>query len=55
MPNSRIAETEIAMTNSASFAEAKWLDAGEMRRWISDEAVQAQPRIAYLDLARALP
>lgn len=48
-----------AMTNSASFAEAKWLDAGEMRRWISGEADQAQPRpeprIAYLDLARALP
>ena len=48
-----------AMTNSVGFAEAKWLDAGEMRRWISDEADQAQPRpeprIAYLDLARALP
>ena len=44
-----------AMTNSASFAEAKWLDAGEMRRWISNEAVQTQPRIADRDLARALP
>ena len=48
-----------AMTNSVGFAEAKWLDAGEMRRWIAGDAKAAEPRpeprIAYLDLARTLP
>lgn len=44
-----------AMTNSADFASAKWLDAAEMRRWIAGERSGIEPRIAYLDLARALP
>lgn len=44
-----------AMTNSASFAEAKWLDAAEMRRWVGAGEARSAPRIAYLDLARALP
>lgn len=44
-----------AMTNSASFAEAKWLDAAEMRRWVGAGEARSAPRIAYLDLARVLP
>ncbi|WP_374407852.1 alpha/beta hydrolase [Pelagerythrobacter sp.] len=48
-----------AMTNSVRFADAKWLDAGEMRKWVAGEAENVgprlEPRIAYLDLARALP
>ena len=44
-----------AMTNSAGFASAKWLDAAQMRRWVAGENGEAPPRIAYLDLARALP
>ena len=44
-----------AMTNSAGFASAKWLDAAQMRRWVAGAGGEAQPRIAYLDLARALP
>ena len=44
-----------AMTNSVGFASAKWLDAAQMRRWVAGEAIRAAPRIAYLDLARALP
>lgn len=44
-----------AMTNSVGFASAKWLDAAEMRRWLADDRSRPDPRIAYLDLARALP
>lgn len=48
-----------AMTNSVGFAEAKWLDAAEMRRWLGERAAapapRAEPRLAYLDLAPMLP
>ena len=60
-----------AMTNSVSFADAKWLDATEMRRWTGLPAPQPQttavqrvaaeaqntpaPVIAYLDLNALLP
>lgn len=44
-----------AMTNSAGFASAKWLDAAAMRRWVAGENARPEPRITYLDLARALP
>ena len=60
-----------AMTNSVSFADAKWLDAAEMRRWtglpvpqpqtdaVQRVAAEAQntpaPVIAYLDLNALLP
>ncbi len=43
------------MTNSVSFAEAKWLSAGEMRGWIGQESSTmeggaAAPKIAYADI-----
>jgi len=44
-----------AMTNSAPFAAAKWLDAAEMRRWVGTGVSRPQPRIAYLDLPAMLP
>lgn len=48
-----------AMTNSVGFAEAKWLDAAEMRGWLGERppalAPLAAPRLAYLDLAPMLP
>lgn len=60
-----------AMTNSASFDDAKWLGAAEMRRWLgqhADDALPAaaldadplvetrpEPRLAYLDLPPMLP
>lgn len=58
-----------AMTNSVGFAQAKWLDAAEMRGWLGEAEAPAQPRIApkiafandiaagtgYLDLNVALP
>ena len=53
------------MTNSVGFADAKWLRAEEMRRWLGQEPAQEgpaprpsdhrAPRIAYLDLGVALP
>lgn len=54
-----------AMTNSVGFADARWLRADEMRRWVepgradADQAAAAPrtaaPRIAYLDLGAVLP
>jgi len=44
-----------AMTNSAPFAAATWLDAAEMRRWVGTGVSRPQPRIAYLDLPAMLP
>lgn len=44
-----------AMTNSAPFAAAKWLDAAEMRRWVGTGVSRPHPRIAYLDLPPMLP
>lgn len=58
-----------AMTNSVGFADAKWLRAEEMRRWLGQEPApegpapasggrpsdHRAPRIAYLDLGVALP
>lgn len=48
-----------AMTNSVGFAEAKWLDAAEMRGWLGERAAapapRVAPRLAYLDLAPMLP
>jgi hypothetical protein len=39
-----------AMTNSAPFEDARWLDGAEMREWIGG----GSPRLAYLDLGPAL-
>lgn len=54
-----------AMTNSVGFADARWLRAEEMRRWLAPQTAgpdtaapapqPAAPRIAYLDLGAALP
>lgn len=56
-----------AMTNSVPFSGTRWLDATEMRRWLSPAvadlapaappiaALQAEPALAYLDLSSALP
>lgn len=41
-----------ALTNSVPFDEALWLDGPTMRRWIGQH--DAEPRLAYLDLAPAL-
>ncbi|MCP5395134.1 MAG: alpha/beta hydrolase [Sphingomonadaceae bacterium] len=46
------------MTNSVPFSQAKWLDAGDMRGWLSGEAApaaekDATPKLAYLDLGGA--
>jgi hypothetical protein len=53
-----------AMTNSVPFERARWLDANEMRHWLPETQVQAEPapasdpqaepRLAYLDLSAAL-
>ena len=44
-----------AMTNAVPNAEARWLDAAEMRSWLGDEAGKATPVIAYLDLGSGFP
>lgn len=48
-----------AMTNSVSFSDARWLDAQEMRHWLNQPVEMAgpatKPKLAYLDLALALP
>lgn len=48
-----------SMTNSVGFADAKWLDAAEMRRWLGEQPIvpapRAAPRLAYLDLPPMLP
>jgi hypothetical protein len=43
-------EAFYAMTNSAPFEDARWLDGAEMREWIGG----GSPRLAYLDLGPAL-
>jgi hypothetical protein len=44
-----------AMTNSVPNQDAMWLSAQQMRSWIAtDNAVQAAPRLAYLDLGLLL-
>lgn len=43
-----------AMTNSASFEDALWLDGQQMRQWIVREEKEQAPRLAYLDLGAAL-
>lgn len=49
------------MTNSVSFAGAKWLTAQDMRAWLGLKAAQknspeaAKPQIAYLDLGQSFP
>ena len=52
-----------AMTNSVPNARARWLDAQDMRGWLArtigaaanDNAPEAAPRIAYLDVTAAIP
>ena len=48
-----------AMTNSVGFADARWLDAAEMRRWLGEPTdhpkPRSEPRLAYLDLPPMLP
>ena len=44
-----------AMTNSVGFADAKWMDADEMRAWLQDRAEAPAPKLAYLDLSLTLP
>ena len=51
------------MTNSVPNARAKWLDAKDMRGWLArtietaanDNAPDAAPRIAYLDVTASIP
>ncbi|MXO60800.1 alpha/beta hydrolase [Altererythrobacter salegens] len=43
-----------AMTNSVPFEQARWIDAGEMRQWIGQDARASAPKLAYLDLGLLL-
>lgn len=44
-----------AMTNAVPNAEARWLDAAEMRGWLGEGAASETPVIAYLDLGTGFP
>ena len=44
-----------AMTNAVPNAEARWLDAAEMRGWLGERDADETPVIAYLDLGTGFP
>ena len=52
--DARQANAFYAMTNSAPFERPRWLNAEEMSQWLAP-VPHPQPKLAYLDLAPALP